>query len=54
MYATGGIDHLVEHLIKKHCDIIDSFAYDIQQLLKRKRYDEVREKMEKIKNMPTK
>lgn len=50
MYKTGGIEHLVEHLVKKHCDILDNFSHNIQQLLKKKRYDEVIEILESKKN----
>lgn len=50
MYREGGLEHLIEHLVKKHCDILDNFAHDIQQLLKKKKYSEVEEMLEKFKN----
>ena len=49
LYDSGGIDALVDMMINKNADLMDTACVDIYELIKRRRYSEIPAEIEKIR-----
>lgn len=51
IYDEGGLEQLKKHMFEKHIDFMDSGAYDVYLLLKKRRYDEAVNKIEYLRGL---